>query len=90
MGNVEHRLIGALQDGLGAERQTLESAVSHGPHGGVTKTDDFRRDDPTIAGMQSQPVADGGEAGQAFHLHDQTEQVGNGAADPGDLEAPDP
>jgi hypothetical protein len=40
-----------------------------------------------VAGAKGQSVAHGGQAGQAFDLDDEAEQIGDGAADPGGLDA---
>ena len=65
--------------------EAVERTVGHGLQGCVAKSDDLGRDEAFVARAKREPVADRGQAGQAVDLDDETEQIGDGAADLGHL-----
>ena len=75
------------QIGHASRAPARPAAVGHRLQGGVAKPDHLGRDQALVAGTQFQPVADRGQTGQSLHLDDEAQQIGDGAADLGGLNA---
>ena len=68
-------------------RQAVQRTEGHRLQGCVAEPDHLGRDEAFVAGAKRQPVTDRCQSGQPFHLDDEAQEIGHGAADLGHLGA---